>query len=258
MRLNLRSPVTLICFTFALSYCGQTRSPQNTSQPTSLKSCQSGIFTTDWNVNARNGDGIVEKLIPQSTALSLTGEAKIMTVNSTDYEFCKTSENLWIAKDFLSADVPQNDSTIEGTYTDANTYIHVNLTTQMITVMQAGTVIMKETVSTGKPQYQTCTGVFYIGTRNREQTMRSPFPQDPYSIYTEFVQYFDGAMAFHSADHDYFGYNVSHGCVNMRKASAEVLWNYYVESKKNGVNPRVVIDGVSPGVNPAYQCTHKR
>jgi hypothetical protein len=49
--------------------------------------------------------------------------------------------------------------------------------------------------------------------------------------HTPYVQFFDGNIAFHGAYwHDWFGFNRSHGCVNVPVGDARWLWEWVNQS----------------------------
>ncbi|MDR1077530.1 MAG: L,D-transpeptidase family protein, partial [Propionibacteriaceae bacterium] len=109
-------------------------------------------------------------------------------------------------------------------------WIDVNLTTHIVTLFEGTTQINSFLVTTGAPSSPTRTGVNYIREKYEHQVMVNRDPDDSYELPTDWVAYFDGGIAFHSAPWrergNQWGYNLSHGCVNMKEAHANVLWHW--------------------------------
>ena len=88
-------------------------------------------------------------------------------------------------------------------------------------------------VTSGKEGYETPTGGFRISYRVADETMTSgPGVEDYYYIeHVLFTQYFtDRGHAIHlnywQPDSVFGREYTSHGCLGMRYADAEVLWNF--------------------------------
>ena len=103
-------------------------------------------------------------------------------------------------------------------------WIEVDLSTQTLTAWQGDVPVMYSTISSGKQGTPTVTGRFQVGTKYTSQRMYGPgydIPGVPW------VMYFFADYAIHGAYwHNAFGTPTSHGCVNMRPAEAEALWNW--------------------------------
>jgi lipoprotein-anchoring transpeptidase ErfK/SrfK len=107
-------------------------------------------------------------------------------------------------------------------------WIDVNLSNHYVTLYEGTTEIARYLVTTGAPGTATRTGVNYISSKLRAQTMTGS-EADPYTVDTEWVAYFDGGIAFHSApwrEPRQWGMNLSHGCVNMKTVHAKFLWEW--------------------------------
>jgi lipoprotein-anchoring transpeptidase ErfK/SrfK len=109
-------------------------------------------------------------------------------------------------------------------------WIDVNLTTHIVTLFEGTTPINSFLVTTGAPSSRTRTGVNYIREKYEHQVMVNRDPDDYYELPTDWVAYFDGGIAFHSAPwriaRNEWGYNLSHGCVNMKPEHADILWHW--------------------------------
>jgi hypothetical protein len=117
-------------------------------------------------------------------------------------------------------------------------WISVNIGRQWLTLMQGDTPVHGAGVTTGKPGFPTPRGTFRIFSRVFNETMDSlstGIPRNaPEGYYLKdifFTQYFaDGGYALHSnywQPASVFGVRpTSHGCVGMRQADAQVVWNF--------------------------------
>ena len=103
-------------------------------------------------------------------------------------------------------------------------WIEVNLSDQTLTAWQGDVALMYTSVSTGKASTPTVTGRFKIGRKYTAQRMIGPdynIPNVPS------VMYFYGGYAIHGAYwNPPFGAPSSHGCVNVRPAEAEQLFEW--------------------------------
>ncbi len=103
-------------------------------------------------------------------------------------------------------------------------WIEVNLTTQTLYAWDGQELVFETLISSGRTGTATRQGKFRIQTKYVSQTMAGP---GYYLPNVTWVQYFVGAMAFHTAYwHNNFGNPMSHGCVNMRAEDAEWLFSW--------------------------------
>ena len=109
-------------------------------------------------------------------------------------------------------------------------WIDVDLSEQRVVAYEGTRPVRSFVVSTGLPGTQTREGVFRIWTATRIQDMDgdNPAAADYYFLPdVEWVQYFDGEIAFHGAYwHNNFGQPMSRGCVNMRNEDAKWLFEW--------------------------------
>lgn len=117
-------------------------------------------------------------------------------------------------------------------------WIDVNLSRQWATAMQGDTPVRGIPVTTGKPGFPTPTGTFRIFSRVFNETMDSATtgiprnsPEGYYLRNVYYTQYFAaGGYALHTnywQPSSVFGaYPTSHGCVGMRQADAQFLWEF--------------------------------
>ncbi len=123
--------------------------------------------------------------------------------------------------------------------------IHVRLSEQTLVAYEGERPVFATLVSSGKPGFETPTGVFRIYAKHVSTTMDGVAPTNPladpavdpaalqeqdeaYSIEdVAWTMYFSGNYALHAAFwHDRFGSVRSHGCVNLPPADAHWLFRW--------------------------------
>ncbi|MDR2454022.1 MAG: L,D-transpeptidase/peptidoglycan binding protein [Bifidobacteriaceae bacterium] len=107
-------------------------------------------------------------------------------------------------------------------------WIDVNRSTYLATLYEGTTQIASYVISIGKPSTPTPTGEFYVYLKYDHQIMRGP-ASDPYESPTDWVSYFNGGVAFHSApwnEPNLWQMGVSHGCVNMKTRDAKAIYDF--------------------------------
>jgi lipoprotein-anchoring transpeptidase ErfK/SrfK len=114
-----------------------------------------------------------------------------------------------------------------------NAYIEVNLSEQHLYVWDGGEMIFDHAVSTGRPGWETPTGVFEIHTYVTIQDMEGGFPKGGPEYYFQpdvpWVMYFDyNGDAIHGVYwHNNFGIRAtSHGCVGVPVWVAKWIWDW--------------------------------
>jgi hypothetical protein len=107
-------------------------------------------------------------------------------------------------------------------------WIDVNRSTFWATLYEGTTPVGSYVISIGKRSTPTPTGVFYVYLKYEHQIMRGP-ESDPYESPTQWVSYFTGGVAFHSApwnEPNNWQRGVSHGCVNMKTRDARTVFDF--------------------------------
>ena len=110
-----------------------------------------------------------------------------------------------------------------GTYPDER-WIDINLSTQRLHVYDGDKKLKSFVVSTGLPPTPTVTGRFRIYVKYVATLMTGPgyyLPNVPYTMY-----FYNGYGIHGTYWHNNFGIPMSHGCVNMRNADAEWVYNF--------------------------------
>ena len=108
-------------------------------------------------------------------------------------------------------------------------WIEVNLLEQTISVYQNNRLVFATLTSTGIPGWWTRPGLFQITEKLESTPMSGAFEADRSDYYyledVPWTMYFDEARALHGAYwHNYFGYEQSHGCVNLSPGDSHWLY----------------------------------
>ena len=107
--------------------------------------------------------------------------------------------------------------------------IVVSLSRQLLWAYEWDTVILRTAVSTGKPGFETPTGLFAINAKLESQTMEGVIGGESYNVPdVPWVMYFtDWGHALHGTYwHANFGVPMSHGCVNLPVETAAWLYGW--------------------------------
>jgi lipoprotein-anchoring transpeptidase ErfK/SrfK len=107
---------------------------------------------------------------------------------------------------------------------DEGRWIDVDLSAQRVTAYEGSEALASFIVSTGTAAHPTVTGQFRIYTKLLSTPMAGPgyyLPGVPFTMY-----FYRGYSLHGTYWHDNFGTPMSHGCVNLRTAEAEWLFNF--------------------------------
>ena len=112
---------------------------------------------------------------------------------------------------------------------DNGRWIEVNLFEQTISVYQQNRLVFATVTSTGIPGWWTRPGLFQVYEKLESTPMSGAFEADRSDYYyledVPWTMYFDEARALHGAYwHNYFGYEQSHGCVNLSPGDSHWLY----------------------------------
>jgi lipoprotein-anchoring transpeptidase ErfK/SrfK len=126
-------------------------------------------------------------------------------------------------------------------------WIDVDLSAQQVRAVVGRKVVYTAVMSSGKKDWETPTGTFYINRRVENETMTSASigAEDYYRLENVlYTQYFTGeGHALHYSwwkEPSSFGTPTSHGCVSMQLKDAEYFWNFA------RVGTRVTVHGKTP------------
>ncbi|PWH16276.1 MAG: hypothetical protein DDG60_04485 [Anaerolineae bacterium] len=103
-------------------------------------------------------------------------------------------------------------------------WIDVDLSRQMLYAYEGNTLVNAFVVSTGTWRYPTVTGQYRIYIKYRYKDMSGPgyyLKNVPYTMF-----FYQGYAIHGTYWHNNFGTPMSHGCVNLRIADAEWLYNF--------------------------------
>jgi hypothetical protein len=139
--------------------------------------------------------------------------------------------NEWVDKAFTALVYP-TETPPEGVTNGR--WIEVNLLEQTIAVYQEGRMVFATLTSTGIAGWWTRPGLFQITEKQETTPMSGFFEADRSDYYyiedVPWTMYFDEARALHGAYwHNYFGYEQSHGCVNLSPGDSHWLYLWATE-----------------------------
>ena len=120
-------------------------------------------------------------------------------------------------------------STPEGV--DNGRWIEINLDEQTLSVYEESRLIFSTLAATGYEPYFTQPGLFQVREKKEFETMTGAFAAGKADYYmledVPWTIYYDGPRAMHGAYwHVNFGYEVSHGCVNLSIGDARWLYEW--------------------------------
>jgi lipoprotein-anchoring transpeptidase ErfK/SrfK len=139
--------------------------------------------------------------------------------------------NEWIDRRFIRQ-LEINPTPPEGVTN--NRWIEVNLFEQTLSVYDNGQLVFATLIATGRPPFYTRPGLFKIYKRKATETMTGSFEANKSDYYylenVPWTMYFDEARALHGAYwHTLFGYEMSHGCVNLSIGDSRWLYDWAKE-----------------------------
>ncbi len=108
-------------------------------------------------------------------------------------------------------------------------WVSVDLFEKVLTAYEGDRLVFATLVSPGLPQWQTNVGVFKVWKRLTTAPMSGAMGQpDFYSLpAVPYVMYFDNDISLHGTYwHDGYGFNHSHGCVNLSISDAHWIFNW--------------------------------
>lgn len=114
---------------------------------------------------------------------------------------------------------------------DSDRWIDINLYEQTLSVYEDGRLVFATLAATGFEPYFTQPGLFQVREKKEFETMTGAFATGKADYYmledVPWTIYYDGPRAMHGAYwHVNFGYEVSHGCVNLSIGDAHWLYDW--------------------------------
>ncbi len=150
------------------------------------------------------------------------------SVMESEVEWVMIGPDEWINHRSLARFIPNNEKpeTVK-----ADRWIEINLYEQVLMVHEGDEIIFATLVATGVDPFFTQPGVFQVYKMIEFEYMRGSFEADRSDYYyledVPYIMYFDQARALHGAYwHTLFGYQRSHGCVNLSIADSHWLYDW--------------------------------
>jgi lipoprotein-anchoring transpeptidase ErfK/SrfK len=134
----------------------------------------------------------------------------------------------WVESRLLAAIEP---NTTPPTGVTNGRWIDVNLAQQTLAVYDNNQMVFATLIATGVKPFYTRPGLFQVYKKKEVETMSGAFESDRSDYYylenVPWTMYFDKARALHGAYwRTLFGYNASHGCVNLSLGDAHWLYDW--------------------------------
>ncbi len=136
--------------------------------------------------------------------------------------------NQWIDSRTASLVYPDNEAP---NGVENGRWIEINLHEQSLSVYENNELIYATLISSGVPGFWTRPGLFQIQEKLETTPMTGAFEADRSDYYyledVPWTMYFDEARALHGAYwHTKFGYEQSHGCVNLSSGDSQWLYHW--------------------------------
>ena len=152
-----------------------------------------------------------------------------VTVDGYDWYMIKPGE--WIEQRQISMVQPDTNRP-EGVEDDR--WISVNLFEQTLAAYEGGELVFATSISSGLRGWWTRPGAFQVYLKFESDDMQGAFEADRSDFYyledVPWVLYYDEARAIHGTYwHNNYGWQQSHGCVNLSPGDAQWIFNWAEE-----------------------------
>jgi lipoprotein-anchoring transpeptidase ErfK/SrfK len=146
-------------------------------------------------------------------------------------EWLMIGDQEWVEGRFVASVQP---STAPPLGVDNGRWIDINLAEQTLSAYDNNQLVYSTLISSGVDPYWTRPGLFQIYKKKDTENMSGSFEADRSDFYSlqdvPWTMYFDKARAIHGAYwHTFFGYPMSHGCVNMSIGDSAWLYQWAKE-----------------------------
>ncbi len=136
--------------------------------------------------------------------------------------------NQWVDRTKIRVMYPHSNPP-EGV--DNGRWIEINLEEQTLAVYEDNRMVFATLIATGYEPYYTQPGLFQIYEMHEVNTMQGSFADGKTDFYylenVPWTLYYDGARAIHGAYwRTYFGYEQSHGCVNLSVGDSRLVYEW--------------------------------
>jgi lipoprotein-anchoring transpeptidase ErfK/SrfK len=161
--------------------------------------------------------------LPRYTVVQIYSEQNI-----EGNEWSLIGPDEWVESRLLAAIEP---NTTPPTGVTNGRWIDVNLAQQTLAVYDNNQMVFATLIATGVKPFYTRPGLFQIYKKKEVETMSGAFESDRSDYYylenVPWTMYFDKARALHGAYwRTLFGYNASHGCVNLSLGDSHWLYDW--------------------------------
>jgi hypothetical protein len=160
----------------------------------------------------------------------------------------------WIEDRIIGRVIP---ATVTPKGVDNGRWVDINLEEQSLAVYDNSKMVFATLVSAGTKPFYTQPGLFKIYEKKDKETMSGDFSGDKSGFYyledVPWTMYFDRLRALHGAYwHARFGYDASHGCVNLSIGDSHWLYDWakvgdyvfvYDPSGQTPTDPKFYTDG---------------
>ena len=149
-------------------------------------------------------------------------------VNADGVDWYMIGFNQWVERRYIR-ELRILDQAPEGV--ENGRWIDVNLYDQTLGVYEDGQLVFATLIATGADPYYTQPGLFQIYEKKDTETMTGAFSADRSDYYqledVPWTMYFDQRRALHGAYwRAMFGYEQTHGCVNLSIGDSHWLYNW--------------------------------
>ncbi len=148
------------------------------------------------------------------------------SIKVQDWEWYLVGPGQWLPQQKVARVIPATRPDGLG---DNDKWASVNLYEKVMTVYQGNNMVFATLVSPGLPGWSTEPGVFKVWKKLATSPMSGAMGQpDFYALpAVPYVMYFDKDISLHGTYwHDGFGFNHSHGCVNLSIGDAHWLYDW--------------------------------
>ena len=162
---------------------------------------------------------------------TLTAQSVVQIYDEVDAEGTKwymVGLGEWVDRRYIRAVYPRLSAPAG---IDNGRWIEVNLYEQTLTVYENNRLIFATLVGTGYDPYYTQPGLFQIYEKKELETMQGAFEANKADYYflenVPWTMYYDGPRALHGAYwRQRYGYEISHGCVNISIGDSRWLFEW--------------------------------
>ena len=165
-------------------------------------------------------------ILPQQTAVQIYG---MKDQDGTKWYMVGMGQ--WVERKYIRQ-LEVNATPPQGV--DNNRWIDINLYQQTLAVYENNQLVFATLIASGMAPFYTQPGLFKIYQKKPTETMSGAFEVDQSDYYylqdVPWTMYFDKARAIHGAYwRAMFGYEQSHGCVNMSIGDAHWIYDWAKE-----------------------------